>query len=184
MSQQLHNEKHLINRLQQGDEVAFADIYEFYSTILWQFLQTFNLTSTDIEDSIQTTFIKLWENRTLINPDKSLKNYLITLAKNDIYNKVKRSIIQQKYLNHLIPKEDFIDNTKELNIILLRILDQLPEKRARVFKMSRLDGYKNDEIAKELGISKSTVENHLNNSSSIIKRILKNLGFSIILFFF
>lgn len=76
-------------------------------------------------------------------------------------------------MSDIVPKVDAIDNTKELNIILLRILDKLPEKRAKVFRMSRLEGYKNEEIAQELGISKSTVENHINNSNSIIKKILK-----------
>lgn len=76
-------------------------------------------------------------------------------------------------MSDIVPKVDAIDNTKELNIILLRILDKLSEKRAKVFRMSRLEGYKNEEIAQELGISKSTVENHINNSNSIIKKILK-----------
>lgn len=49
--------------------------------------------------------------------------------------------------------------------------------------MSGLEGLKNDEIAKELGISKSTVENHINNSSSLIKKILKNLGFNLLCLF-
>lgn len=101
-----------------------------------------------------------------------------------IYNKVKRNIIAQKYLNNLIPEEETeMDNSKELQMILLRILESLPEKRATIFRMSRLEGLKNDEIAKELGISKSTVENHINNSSSLIKKILKNLGFNFLCLF-
>lgn len=178
-----YNEEEVLILLKKGDEEAFSLIYSRYAEILWCFLRKFNLSTPDIEDSVQTTFVKVWENRAKINTQKSFKNYLITLAKNDIYNKVKRNIIEKKYLNDIIPASSDIDNGKELNIILLRILDQLPEKRARVFKMSRLEGYKNDEIAKELGISKSTVENHINNSSSLIKKILKNLGFIFFLFF-
>ncbi len=183
MSINKYNEVEALTRLKNGDEEAFAIIYSRYAEILWSFLEKFNLSTPDVEDSIQTTFVKVWENRQNIDTQKSFKNYLITLAKNDIYNKVKRSIIEKKYLNDIIPSNSEFDNSKELNFILLRILDQLPEKRARVFKMSRLEGYKNDEIAKELGISKSTVENHINNSSSLIKKILKNLGFIFLSFF-
>ncbi|MCA5006575.1 sigma-70 family RNA polymerase sigma factor [Sphingobacterium bovistauri] len=177
------NEFDLLYLLKNGDEEAFSTLYDQYSKTLWRFLEKYNISSLDIEDSIQTTFIKVWENRNTIDPDKSFKNYLITVAKNDIYNRVKRNIIEQKYLSYIVPKVDSIDNTKELNIILLRILDNLPEKRAQVYRMSRLEGYKNEEIARELGISKSTVENHINNSNSIIKKILKNLGFVLVLFF-
>lgn len=184
MSAKKINEAQLIPLLKKGDGSAFALIYEYYAPVLWSFLEKFNLPHVDIEDSIQTTFIKLWENKEKIEEGKPLKNFLMTLAKNDIYNKVKRNIIAQKYLNNLIPEEETeMDNSKELQMILLRILESLPEKRATVFRMSRLEGLKNDEIAKELGISKSTVENHINNSSSLIKKILKNLGFNLLCLF-
>ena len=185
MHKRLNKEIELISKMKNGNQEAFSIIFEHYSPILYSFLSNFNFNHHDIEDCIQSTFLKLWDNRVEIEANKSLKNYLITLAKNDIYNKVKRNIIEQKYLNNIIPNEAFInDSYQELNVILLRILDQLPEKRATVYKMSRIEGKKNDEIAQELGLSKSTVENHINNSSSLIKKILKNLGFIFISIFF
>lgn len=74
--------------------------------------------------------------------------------------------------------------TTELTDILSTILANLPEKRKQVFEMSRIQGYSNKEIAEELGITKSTVENHINNSSSVVKKLLKGLGFGIAALFF
>lgn len=40
-------------------------------------------------------------------------------------------------------------------------IEKLPKQCAKVFKMSRFDGLKYREIAKQLQISEKTVENHM-----------------------
>ncbi|SMC38637.1 sigma-70 family RNA polymerase sigma factor [Pedobacter africanus] len=178
MSKGLINEKHLITSLNNGDESAFVKLFEMYAPVLQSFMLKLKVDSEDVNDTVQQTFLKVWENREKLDPNVPLKNYIITIAKNDLYNKVQRSIVAKKHNDllgsrHQVFEPSFSDLTKVLN----EILDSLPEKRAKVFKMSRIEGYSNKEIAQELGISKSTVENHINNSSAIIKKLLKNFGF-------
>nr|WP_121272110.1 RNA polymerase sigma-70 factor [Pedobacter schmidteae] len=177
----LINEKHLITMLNQGCEDAFSELFEAYSPVLVSFTAKLNIDAEDIHDTVQQTFLKVWENREKLDPNVPLKNYIITVAKNDIYNKIQRNLVARRHHEFLAdaqqqPAEDL---NSELPRILRQILDTLPEKRAKVFKMSRLQGYSNKEISEELGISKSTVENHINNSTATIKRILKNFGFCI-----
>ena len=47
----------------------------------------------------------------------------------------------------------------------------MPEKRRLVVTLSRLEGMSNDEIALALGISKKTVENHLNAALRELRKI-------------
>jgi RNA polymerase sigma-70 factor (ECF subfamily) len=187
MSKGLINEKHLIARLNNGDENAFVKLFDTYSPILVSFMLKLNIGSDDINDAVQQTFLKIWENREKLKSDIPLKNYIITIAKNDLYNKIQRDMLAKKHNDLLgnyhqqVPDHPYSDLPKILN----EILDTLPEKRAKVFKMSRIEGYSNKEIAQELGISKSTVENHINNSSAVVKKLLKGLGFwTTSLFFF
>ncbi|MFD2556554.1 RNA polymerase sigma factor [Sphingobacterium tabacisoli] len=179
-------EKKLVTQLKLGNEEAFIAIYKHYSPILTSFLARMNIPSADIEDVVQQSFLKLWEARDRIDTEASFKNYIITIAKNDIYNKIQRNITAQTYTAHTVAQSYSSEELQstELEEVLQKILLQLPEKRRKVFEMSRLQGYSNSEIAKELEITKSTVENHINNSSSLVKRILKSLGFSICIFIF
>ncbi|RZM28548.1 MAG: sigma-70 family RNA polymerase sigma factor [Pedobacter sp.] len=71
---------------------------------------------------------------------------------------------------------------RELSNIIKEIMLLLPEKCQQVFKMSRLEGYSNQEIANELSISKSTVENHLNKALNLFRKYLKryDIGFLVL----
>lgn len=182
VNKEIYNEKTLITKLKHGDEKSFLYIYNKYSKVLWSFLQKLKVEKDDIEEVVQQTFMKLWEKRASLDEEQSIKSYIITIAKNDIYNKVKHRIIHKKYEDSLIKHESACaDSTnRELTEVLYKILESLPEKRRKVFELSRIQGYTNQEIANELNISKSTVENHINNSSSYIKKMLKSLGFTFI----
>lgn len=186
MSKVLINEMELITRLNNGDETAFVKLFEAYSPVLLSFMSKLNIDPEDISDTVQQTFLKIWENKEKLDPNVSLKNYIITVAKNDLYNRIQRNIIAKKHNDLLGDHYQQISEhpSSDLTNILNEILDSLPEKRAKVFKMSRIQGYSNHEIAQELGISKSTVENHINNSSSIVKKLLKNFGFWMTTLFF
>ena len=48
----------------------------------------------------------------------------------------------------------------------------MPERRRRVFTLSRDEGKSNDEIAEILGIKKKTVENLMNAALKDIRRVL------------
>lgn len=176
----LTNERELVARLKEGDEKAFVDVYNAYSAVLYSFLVKLNGDREDIRDVIQQTFTKLWEHRATLNESFSLQSYLITIAKNDIQNMVKKRIVARKYQEALPPAEERVSelNTNELYQVLLDILNQLPEKRRAVFSLSRMEGYSNKEIAEKLKVSKSTVENHINQSTKQVKGLLKKLGLS------
>ena len=71
------------------------------------------------------------------------------------------------------------DDTEELlfaqelkGLINLKV-EQMPPQRRQIFRMSRVEGLNNDEIAAHLNISKRTVENHLTAALSDLRRMLK-----------
>lgn len=173
------NERELIVQLRDGDEKAFAELYNQYSEVLYSFLVKLGIQHDDIKDLVQHSFIKLWEYRAGLNEELSLRSYLITIAKNNIYNSIKKRLTEKKHQNNTVSQtEDKTWQRTELQDLLRNILLQLPDKRREVFTMSRIEGYSNKEIAEMLNISKSTVENHINHSTKQVKGILKRLGWS------
>jgi RNA polymerase sigma-70 factor (ECF subfamily) len=61
---------------------------------------------------------------------------------------------------------------KEKELLIKLAVEQMPPQRRKIFTMSRYQGMSNDEIAKSLGLSKHTVENHLSISLKEIRELM------------
>ena len=61
---------------------------------------------------------------------------------------------------------------KEKELLVRLAVEQMPSQRKRIFTMSRYQGMTNDEIAKSLGLSKHTVENHLTLALKELREII------------
>jgi|GEM_PF-6556697 len=69
--------------LRNGSSQAFEKIYHSYRGKLYNFIMTLSHGDKYMaEEIVQTTFIKLWEVREQIHPEKSILLYLSTIAKN------------------------------------------------------------------------------------------------------
>lgn len=69
----------LLQKLQDGDGLAFETLYNTYSekltTKLFRLLKSWD----EVEETFQKLFVKVWENREKIDPDKSFQSYLYDL---------------------------------------------------------------------------------------------------------
>lgn len=65
--------------------------------------------------------------------------------------------------------EDYF--AREIRQRMERQIAAMPEKRRQVITMSRIEGLSNDEIAAALGISKKTVENHINAALRALRKV-------------
>lgn len=63
---------------------------------------------------------------------------------------------------------------KDLKERVDQLVEQLPEKRKMIFKLSREKGLSNREIAKKLEISIKTVEDHMLYSLRFLRNNLKD----------
>ena len=63
---------------------------------------------------------------------------------------------------------------EELLLLVQHTVEQMPAQRRKIYEMSRKEGKTNDEIAQLLTISKRTVENHLTQALSDIRKMLKH----------
>ena len=87
----------------------------------------------------------------------------------------------EKYIPPLESNEtDDNIHLKELELLVTMVVEKMPPQRQKIYKMSRESGINNEEIARELSINKRTVENHL---SQALTDIRKALFITFILFF-
>ena len=174
------NEIELVIKLQQGDTTAFKILYEKYAPRLKAFSSRFNFTLEESEDIVQETFIKIWENRETIIPTSSFNTFLITIAKHLIYNQIRHSVYRKNYSKEILyvsSHNSTPGNERDLQQLIEKSIKKLPEKCRQVYQKSRIEGYSNSEIATEMNISQSTVENQLNKALKRLKQSMQNAGY-------
>lgn len=162
------NEQDLLIQLKAGEEPAFGKLYGHYSEMLYGRLLRL-LKDTDMADElIQELFLKVWEKRAQINPAQSFKSYLYTIAENLVYDHF-RKIARDKKLQEkfrLITTELYSHTEEELlskesKEIVEKAIDALPPQRKTAFILCKIEGKSYEEAAQIMGISASTVSNHL-----------------------
>lgn len=183
------NEAELILSLKEGDINAFSQIFDRYGKRLYYFSIGYLKSPEDAEEIVQEVFLKIWNKREEISLLKSFESYLFTIAKNGILNTIRKSKSEQAYLNYakLHPDKDVLLD-EELNFIELekayrQSVEKLSPRRKEIYTLSREQSLTNAEIAEKMNISVKTVENQMTSAISEIRKNLRSLGFSGIIFF-
>ena len=172
------NEEYLISGLIQKDESVFDVIFKYYYSSLCAYALNYVKDDSVAEDIVQGLFVKLWMN-TSLKINSSLKSYLFTTVKNVCLDYLKHEKVKQRHVELTGANEGVVDSPpmyveQELEHILAEAIEKLPSKCQEVFKMSRYQGYSNQEIADHLGISKRTVDKHITNALSQLREELKD----------
>lgn len=150
----------------------------------------------DAEDILMESVASLWENRNKFEKDSNIPALLLTIIKNKALNYLAHEQIRiraeeeinshrQRELNLRISTLESCDpNTifkSEIQKIVQRSLQHLPEQSRRIFMMSRFNNTPNKQIAELLGVSIKTVEFHITKSLKVLRADLKDYLLSFLL---
>ena len=175
------NEKVEIEQLKNGSVESFEILYFRYSARLYNFvIKMSGGNSFMSEELVQRTFIKIWENRSLLNPDKSFIAYLCTIAKNMLINEYQHQTLEYIYQKFLVKQLTAAHSNTELEVdrkmldeYIEKLTEQLSPKRREIFILSRRNGLTNKQISQKLNISESTIETQLSKALAYMKNELK-----------
>lgn len=166
-----------IHRLRSGDHISFEYLYNVWSGKLYNFVMRISNGDNFLaEDIVQSVFIKVWETRLSLDPDKSFGAYICTIAKNQLIN-----IYQHRMLEHLYQEKvrttDSSEYTTEEDVdyhlleeYIDSLIEQLPPARREIFVLSRRHMMTNKEIAQKLSLSENTVESQLTKALSFLRK--------------
>ena len=177
----LQNESEILRLVSEGNELAFREIFDHYSSRLYNY--TFRITDDEelSEEIVMDAFLKVWCNSQGLGEIIHFDSYLYALVRNRAFNAIKRRaheavIISKLSLNNSeyqnITEETVIYN--EYQHILNTAIENLPPQQKCVYILSREKGLKYDEIAEQLDISKNTVKAHLKKAVSSLRIIFTN----------
>ena len=131
-----------------------------------------------MEDIVHDIFTSIWIRREELNI-QSLEAYLATAVKYKILEFLNKTI------NRTTPitDESSIDAHSPADQLEVQIMNRLlqdkirllPEKCRIVFEQSRLEGKSNPEIARDLNISRKTVEKHISSALRQLRLSLREI---------
>jgi RNA polymerase sigma-70 factor (family 1) len=173
------NEDEILKALRDGDEEAFFKIYEAYWYQVFRIAYK-RLGKKDVAKELtQDLFLKLWEKRNELKPQK-IGNYLFVSIKNAVIDHINAGLVANKYVDfyksYATQSSSVTENVVEfddLSEAIERGLLKLPVKTQEVFKLSRLDHWTPDKIARHLNLSEKTVGYHLTKSLKFMRTYLR-----------
>ena len=184
-----NSDDQLILDLKAGNILVFNHIFEIYSSKLFLFAKAYLGSAEDSEELVQEVFTILWEKRDQLKSGFSFKSYIFTIAFNIIKKHFKQKALFKKFAQEELLNEVTSEPPQEIDFhslknYILELAGTLPAKRREVFMKSRFEGLSNKEIAEELGLTKKTIENHLNLALKEIKSKMGKGKLPVILFYF
>lgn len=173
------DDKDRFSLIQAGDEVAFEGLFREHYAVLCGFARKFVKDSVVAEELVQELFTQLWDKRDSLHLEISIRSYLFTSIRNSCLNHLKHQNVRDRYADHarnlpvqMAPEPSQELETAELQARIQLAISELPDRCGEIFKMSRFEGLKYDEIAAKLQLSPRTVEVQIGKALKILRQVL------------
>lgn len=171
------DEKEILEKINQGDEVGLKGLFDLYYKPLCVFALQFIDSYEEAEDMIQELFVKFWERRENEVFQGSMRSYLFSSVRHNCIKLLKsrrkfrfdsienyEDLLEEKYT----PEEMAEEREK-----LYAEIERLPEQCRKVFEAVILKDMKYREAAELLDLSVNTVKTHL---ARAIKQLRNSLN--------
>ena len=175
--------------IQQGDEKAFALLYDRYWSAIYTTAFTYLKDKDACTDIVHDIFLSLWKRREQLMLDTFLP-YLTKAARYRVYvilNKASRGkLVYMDSLQELPTKASWDPTADKMNLSDLEqkietALQEVPKRCREIFYLSRVQNLTISEIATLLNISKKTVTNQLTVALQHLRHVLGDLAMVILI---
>ncbi|MCD6281570.1 MAG: sigma-70 family RNA polymerase sigma factor [Deltaproteobacteria bacterium] len=179
----------LVERIKQGDTRAMEMIVERYSNKVYNLAYHLTRDSTAAEEIMQDVFLTVLSKIHTLNNNAYFSTWLYRVTTNAAYAHMRYLRKDKKNLEDLRIKDLEKDTSQiydwsrlpedillsdESKQILKDAIDSLPEPMRIVVVMKDVEGLKNEEIAKTLGLSLPAVKSRLHRGRLLLRESLSN----------
>lgn len=171
-------------------KVKFKGVYCQYAPKLTAFATEYVIRREDAENIVQDVFAILWENWDTYGNHGNLMAFLFITVKNKCIDFIRRQAIadswstqqQEEYaltlrsnLYALDSLPDDVVNETNIQNRIDKAIASLPPRCREIFVKNKIEGMKQKDIARELGISVNTVESQMAIAYRILRDELRDL---------
>jgi RNA polymerase sigma-70 factor, ECF subfamily len=171
----------LMERVQHGDEAAFAELYDVLSAVVFGTVKRVLRDPAMSEEVAQEVFVELWRTAARFDPARaSVATWAVTLARRRAVDRVRREQSQRDRIERsALRRDSAVDATDDLVLASLdvervaRALAELPEDQRQVIEMAFIDGDSHAMIAERLDLPLGTVKGRVRGG---LKKLSGRLG--------
>ena len=177
-SSQPNIERDLLHRIAAGDEAAFKALILQYTHPIASVIFTITRSKEQTEEIVQDIFLQLWTIRETITSIENINGFLFVLAKRQAISAIRKMIRDRNRVVAFLAKQEPGDaereaeNEKHISLID-EAVDQLPVQQQKAWCLSRRDGKKYEEVAREMNISRETVKSYIQLANAGIIKYVK-----------
>jgi RNA polymerase sigma-70 factor, ECF subfamily len=175
----MNSDSEIIRRIREGDKQEFEKLFRSSYVSLVRYAKRILKDHDTAEEIVQDLFFRLWQDRSNLTIESSLNGYLFR----SVHNKSLHFIEHQKVVNRhageiAASAEETAEPVteaiyySELQSKVAKVLERLPEKCSVIFRMSRFEGLKYNEIAEKLSVSLKTVEANMGKALKEFRKAL------------
>lgn len=191
------NNKDLLRLVSSDTRGSFERFYHLYYAQVFRFAYYFLRDAEACREVVTDVFFAVWQSRRRLKEIANIETYLYIVVRNEV-NRYRNKASDTLFL----PLEELSSSggeksqadspeetllTKEIETLLARAIDELPEKCRQIFLMSREEGLKPKEIAEILTLNESTVRVQMKIAiekiTARLKPVFPDLRFSLLLLF-
>jgi RNA polymerase sigma-70 factor (ECF subfamily) len=176
----------LVTRALAGDDQARDAIYRRHADDVQRVIVSLRLRlrREEVEDAVQDTFLRLFRDLPRVDPDRSLRGYVLGIARNVALDRCRRA-----RLRAVEPLADTAPDAKgarpehpaeraEETELVARGLEALDPERRALLGLRHVQGLTMDELALALDCSVPTARARLRDAAALLGRELRRLGLS------
>lgn len=168
----------ILASLRDGRQEAYKAVYLQWHKPVYMLLLKLTGSKSDAEDITHDVFIKLWENRHKVDPQRDVRALLYVIARRSALNHFDRRKTRDKYKRFVA--DDGVDYENSYEIVVAKetellkelALSRMSEQRSRIYRMSVEENLSAAEIAEKLGISQGTVYNQISAAKKDIRELI------------
>jgi RNA polymerase sigma-70 factor (ECF subfamily) len=167
----------LLQKIAEGCRHSFNTLYEKYWENTYASVYK-RLKDADLaKDLVQEIFTHIWFKRETLQID-NLPAYLHVAARNRVFKQVAREKLTHPFFDVLETLPSLYQQTdsdllaKEFFKAYESLVNTLPAKKQRIFRLRFEEDLSTKDIAGQLGLSRKTVQNQLTNAVAYLKTAL------------
>jgi len=178
------SESSLVRRAQQGDEQAFATLYELHKKRVYSVCLQMTKNIADAKDLTQEAFMQVFRSVNSFRGDSAFSTWLYRIAVNTVLMKLRRRksppmlsldepvSADSPSLKREVGKADPNLRGAVDRIALGRAAEELPAGCRRIFDLHEVEGYQHHEIAQMLQCSIGNSKSQLHKAKLKMRDIL------------
>jgi RNA polymerase sigma-70 factor (ECF subfamily) len=167
----LRSEDALLEGLKRCDPAAQAKVFGIYEHAVRRVLTRILRESSDVQDALQDTFVKIFKSAGQVKDPLALKSWILRVAASVGLDEFRK---RQRLRERGLAEHDKVEPLSVVTPVearsalrdAYRVLSVMPEQEQEVFTLRYIDGLELSKIADECDISLATVKRRLGRAAT------------------